>query len=87
MLTYNRKITISSGANRFAKQWLSQELMLSELWEKLKIPVRSTETLAEYYKLPKAQQDNLKDVGGFVGGALNGVHRKSGAVAGRDLRL
>lgn len=85
MLTYNRKITISSGANRFAKQWLSQELMLSELWEKLKIPVRSTETLAEYYKLPKAQQDNLKDVGGFVGGALNGVHRKSGAVAGRDI--
>jgi len=53
--------------------------------EKLKTPIRGTETLAEYLKLPKAQQDDLKDVGGFVGGALIGGRRKASTVASRDI--
>lgn len=35
--------------------------------------------------LKKAQQDNLKDIGGFVGGTLNGPRRKANNVAGRDI--
>lgn len=35
--------------------------------------------------MPKGQQDDLKDVGGFVAGTLNGVRRKASAVAGRDV--
>ncbi len=34
---------------------------------------------------PKAKQDELKDVGGFVGGSLAGGLRKADAVTGRDL--
>lgn len=59
--------------------------MWSELCEKLRTPSRSTETLAEYLTLPKSKQDELKDVGGFVGGTLNGNRRKADAVSGRDL--
>ncbi|MGN1134712.1 MAG: VapE domain-containing protein [Oscillospiraceae bacterium] len=59
--------------------------MWSELCEKLRTPNRSTETLAEYLMLPKSKQDELKDVGGFVGGTLNGNRRKADAVSGRDL--
>lgn len=59
--------------------------MWSELCEKLRTPNRSTETLAEYLTLPKSKQDELKDVGGFVGGTLNGNRRKADAVSGRDL--
>lgn len=36
-------------------------------------------------KLKKAQQDDLKDIGGFVGGTLNGPRRKANNVAGRDI--
>ena len=81
----DRKISIATGTSRRATVWTTQTLLLSELWEKLRIPARSTETLAEYMNLPKAQQDEKKDVGGFVGGALVGERRKAGNVAGRDI--
>lgn len=48
-------------------------------------PRRSGETLAEYKALPKPQQDDLKDVGGGVGGTFSGSRRKADAVIGRDL--
>ena len=51
----------------------------------MKTPVRSTETLEEYLALPKYQQDELKDVGGFVGGTFENNIRKSAYVKGRDL--
>ena len=41
--------------------------------------------MAEYLALPKNQQAELKDVGGFVGGTFEGDRRKSAYVKGRDL--
>ena len=84
-MLFDRKITISCGSSRKATVWKAQTLMLSELWEKLKIPARSTETLADYMNMKKAQQDDLKDVGGYVGGTLNGTRRKANNVIGRDI--
>ena len=85
MLNYDRQIKISIGNNRYAKNWPTQTMYWSELVEKLRVPARSTETLAEYLKLPKSQQDDLKDVGGFVGGTLIGGRRKASTVASRDI--
>lgn len=59
-------------------------MYLSELVDRLKVPMRSQESLSVYLKMPKAKQDNLKDVGGFVGGELLGGRRKNGSVKGRD---
>lgn len=81
----DRKIAIASGASRRATVWITQTLMVSELWEKLKVPARGTETLAEYLNLKKSQQDDLKDIGGFVGGTLSGTRRKANHVTGRDI--
>lgn len=81
----DRKITISAGASRRATLWTAQTLLISELWGKLKVPARGTETLAEYMSLKKAQQDELKDIGGFMGGTLNGPRRKANNVTGRDI--
>lgn len=81
----DRKITISAGASRRATLWTAQTLLISELWEKLKVPARGSETLAEYMSLKKAQQDELKDIGGFMGGTLNGPRRKANNVTGRDI--
>lgn len=85
MLINDRQITISAAGSRWSKSWPTQTLFWSELVEKLKTPIRGTETLAEYLKLPKAQQDDLKDVGGFVGGTLIGGRRKASTVASRDI--
>lgn len=84
-MQHDRQITITTGASRRATHWQAQTLLLSELYAKLATPVRSTETMADYLNLPKGQQDDLKDVGGFVAGTLTGTRRKAGAVAGRDV--
>ena len=81
----DRKITISVGANRRAVQWNAQTMLVSDLWLKLKNPARGQETLAEYMSYKKAQQDDLKDIGGFVGGSLVGSRRKANNVSGRDI--
>lgn len=85
MMINDRKIMISVGASRKATHWQPQTLLISELYERLRVPARSTETMAEYLALSKGQQDDLKDVGGYVAGTLNGPRRKAGAVAGRDV--
>jgi predicted P-loop ATPase len=59
--------------------------MWSEYCDKLKTPIKSAETLQEYLSYTKAKQDELKDVGGFVGGSLSGGRRKADAITGRDL--
>jgi len=59
--------------------------MLSELWEKLRIPTRGQETLNDYLNMKKGQQDDLKDVGGYVCGTLNSPRRKANNVTGRDV--
>ena len=84
-MIYDRQITISVGASRRATNWQAQTLTLSELYDRLRLPAKSTETMAEYLALSKGQQDNLKDVGGYVAGTLNGPRRKAGAVTGRDV--
>lgn len=81
----DRKIIISVGASRKSTNWQRQEINYSDFIKKLETPVRSSETLEEYLKLPKSKQDDLKDVGGFVGGALKGVRRKAHNVESRDL--
>ena len=81
----DRQITISVGASRRATQWMPQTLLLSELWERLRIPARSAESMSEYLCLSKSRQDDLKDVGGYVAGTLSGARRKAGNVTGRDI--
>jgi len=85
MLINDRRITISAAGSRRATRWPAQVIYWSELVAKVSTPTRGTETLAEYLRLPKSRQDDLKDVGGFVGGALAGERRKSNTVTGRDV--
>ncbi|MFB0830926.1 VapE domain-containing protein [Brevibacillus laterosporus] len=84
-MTNDRQIVISAAGSRRATQWPSQTLYWSELVDRLRTPVRSTETLEEYLALTKTKQDDLKDVGGFVAGTLEGNKRKANNVTGRDV--
>lgn len=84
-MQFNRQLTISAAGSRHSTQWQPQVIYWSELVERLRTATRGTETLAQYLAMPKSQQDDLKDVGGFVAGALAGGRRKAGAVTGRDV--
>ena len=81
----DKKLIISEGKSRKAMNWKAMELYWSDFIKRLSVPHRSTETLTEYKRLPKPRQDELKDVGGFVGGQLSGGRLKSGNVICRSL--
>lgn len=85
MIQNDKDLEISVGRSRKETQWRTQRLRWSDFITKLSAPARSPETLAEYKALSKAQQDELKDVGGYVGGTLKGGRRKSGSVESRCL--
>lgn len=86
MLTNDRKITISAAGSRHAKQWPVQTIYWSELIEHFRTPARGKESLTEYLRLSKRQQDDLKDVGGYVAGEIrNGGRRKETNILGRDV--
>lgn len=81
----NRELRISTAGSRKATHWPKSVILWSEFVERLKTPVRGTETIEQYLSYPKARQDDLKDVGGFVGGTFAGDRRKAAYVEGRDL--
>ena len=76
---------IAVGNSRMDKKWKNKEVTWEELKEKCSQTIRTTETVSEYRKMSKPAQDNAKDVGGFVGGALKQGKRKNGFVDGRSL--
>lgn len=84
-MIHNKELSITIGGSRKEMNWKPQRIMWQEFVERLRTPVESEETQEEYKRLTKAQQDDLKDVGGFVGGLLNGSRRKSGSVRSRCL--
>ncbi len=84
-MQHNRRMSISTAGSRKATQWPSSTILWSEFTDRLKNPVRSTETVAEYHSMPKARQDELKDVGGFVAGTFRSGRRKASEVEGRDM--
>ena len=78
-------ITIAIGRSRKELKWKNQDMKWSEFLKRVSKTTRTPETWEEYKKLPKLEQDNLKDVGGFVGGALREGKRKSDSVINRGL--
>ena len=82
---YDKTVTISVGGSRKSTRWTTTEIAWSALCERLHTPIRGKESHEAYMRMPKAQQDALKDIGGFVGGTLRGNRRKAANVTGRDL--
>lgn len=85
MLKHDGVINIAVGRNRKEKTWVNKEMKWSELVEKLSNTIRTHETVEEYKEMPKAEQDDIKDVGGFVGGSLKDGRRKNTHVINRGL--
>ena len=76
---------IAVGNSRMDKKWKNKDMSWEDFKAKCSQTIRTTETVSEYRKMSKPAQDNAKDVGGFVGGALKGGKRKNGYVEGRSL--
>ena len=79
-----RELSIAYGNNRWCKAWVNKTVSFEDIKERLRVPIRTTESVQEYAKMVKADRDNTKDHGGFVFGALSGGRRVIEAVAFRS---
>ena len=84
-VTEDRKLLIAVGRSRKATMWQNKEILWSELLEKLSHTTCTRESEAEYANLPKAERDEIKDIGGFVGGYLKNGKRSNGSIVSRSL--
>lgn len=84
-LKYEGSLALSVGKSRRDKQWDNVNVTWGQLIEKLSSTVYTSETLEEYKNSPKDLQDNIKDVGGFVGGTLKEGRRTKASVMDRQL--
>ena len=80
-----RDLAIAYGNSRQAKKWVNKTIKFEDLKERLRVPIRTTESAEEYAKMNKAQKDAVKDHGGFVGGHLKGGRRKVDTVELRSM--
>ena len=80
-----RELNIAYGNNRQAKRWVNKTIRFDDLKERLRVPIRTTESAEEYAKMSRAQRDTAKDHGGFVAGVLKGGRRKVDTVESRSM--
>lgn len=84
-LNYDGPLTIATAGSRKSVSWKNQDITWGELAARLATPLKTAETQDEYNVMRKAQKDEIKDVGGFVGGALRNGRRKAESIITRGL--
>lgn len=84
-LTNDFSIDLATAHSRIAKKWRNRHWLWSELLQRCSETKRTGETAAEYARMSKEEQSNVKDVGGFVGGYLSGGIRKNANVMYRTV--
>lgn len=84
-LKYDFTIDLATAHSRISKKWRNRHWQWSELLERCRETKRTAETAAEYARMSREEQSNVKDVGGFVGGYLSGGVRKNTNVMYRSV--
>lgn len=84
-LRYSKEISIATANTREAAKWSNKTVTMPDFVAMLGNTIRTNETIDEYMAMPKAEQDAIKDVGGFVGGVLKGGRRDKASVANRSV--
>lgn len=78
-------VDLATAHTRTSKKWRNRQWRWAELLERCSETKRTGETAAEYAKMSREEQSNIKDVGGFVGGYLSGGVRKNTNVMYRSV--
>ena len=79
-----RELKIAVGNSRKTKTWVNRVITWEDLCGKLANTRQTTETIEEFLKMKKSDQDEIKDVGGYVMGHLKEGRRKTGHVLCRS---
>lgn len=80
-----RELSLCFGSNRNSLTWRPGKMTFDKLYEKVKTPLRTLETAAQYHKMTKSEKQEIKDKGGFMAGTLKGTRRKKDEVVSRSM--
>jgi putative DNA primase/helicase len=84
-IQHDGQVTVAMGRSRKETKWRNKNMQWSEIVAKLATVTRTRETFAQYQRMTRDEKAEIKDVGGFVGGAVKNGRRKAGHVAWRSL--
>ena len=84
-ITNDGLLNIATGRSRRETNWKNTEMLWSELVMRFSQTHRTAETYTEYMTANKTRQDEIKDIGGYVGGYIAGGKRKAAAVTSRHM--
>lgn len=84
-IEHDGELIYSEANNRMAKRWRNRKIDWSEMLREFSNPTVTFETSQEFRSFPKSKKDEIKDVGGFVGGWLKEGKRKRGYVQQRSI--
>jgi len=79
------KLQIATAKSRKETTWKNTTITWQELVDKLSKTHYTHETVEQYARMKKDEQDQIKDVGGFVGGHLREGKRRNGYVVSRSI--
>jgi putative DNA primase/helicase len=85
MIKYDGRISISFCDSRKSINYKSEFMLWSEFVKRLSSTTYTKESIDDYFAMDKAYQDDIKDVGGFVGGILKDGKRRKGNIISRSL--
>ena len=81
----DKTFVISVGESKRSTHWVPKEVTWEKFCKKLQTPVITPESVSEYAVMSKEQRGEIKDVGGYVGGRIEGGNRKAGSITDRQL--
>jgi len=84
-LQYDFRLDIATGRSRKETAWKNKQVDWSAILDKIAVTHRTAELYKDYLAAKKERQDEIKDIGGFVGGFLTSGRRKSANVMERQL--
>lgn len=77
--------TICTGNSRQAAKWPPSSVTFDSLCKRLEVPIKTSETVAEYRKMSRKEKAEAKDHGGFVAAEIDGLARKKEKVTSRTM--
>ncbi len=84
-LKYNITVDIATGKHRHTAKWRNKRTTWQDIAASCEETTRTDETQAQFFKMDKEKQDDVKDKGGFVGGYLKDGRRLKANIVHRQV--
>lgn len=84
-IKFDGVFNIATGKSRKSKTWKNNRVSWSKILQRLAKTTRTAERYVDFVNMPKEKQDEIKDIGGFVGGEIKEGRRIASNIVSRQI--